>query len=124
MNTGITLGRYDLGKFGIALPAVSAPGFVESCELALEHGWSKEKIGSHVVRNNHISHCEKNGIHGSLGGIFSVIEGNTICGSSINLFLATLGGFIHPMRLTFVEFYKNAGFQGGGKKYHPFTIHN
>jgi V/A-type H+-transporting ATPase subunit I len=28
------------------------------------------------------------------------------------------------MRLTFVEFYKNAGFQGGGKKYHPFTIHN
>jgi len=78
MNTGITLGRYDLGKFGIALPAVSAPGFVESCELALEHGWSKENIGSHVVRNNHISHCEKNGIHGSLGGVFSTIEGNTI----------------------------------------------
>jgi len=79
MNTGITLGRYDLGKFGIAMPAVSAPGFVESCELALEHGWSKEKIGGHVVRNNHISHCEKNGIHGSLGGVFSTIEGNTIC---------------------------------------------
>ncbi|MHC4282228.1 MAG: right-handed parallel beta-helix repeat-containing protein [Planctomycetota bacterium] len=76
MNTGITLGRYDLGKFGIAMPAVSAPGYVESIELALEHGWSKENIGSHVVRNNHISHCEKNGIHGSLGGI---IEGNTIC---------------------------------------------
>ncbi|MDP6525378.1 MAG: malectin domain-containing carbohydrate-binding protein [Kiritimatiellia bacterium] len=79
MNTGITLGRYDLGEFGIALPAVSAPGFVKSCELALEHGWSKEKIGSHIVRNNHISHCEKNGIHGSLGGIFCTIEGNTIC---------------------------------------------
>jgi alpha-N-arabinofuranosidase len=47
--------------------------------LALEHGWSKENIGSHVVRNNHISHCEKNGIHGSLGGTFSTIEGNTIC---------------------------------------------
>jgi len=68
MNTGITLGRYDLGKFGIAMPAVSAPGFVRSIEYALEHGWSREKIGSHVVRNNHISHCEKNGIHGSLGG--------------------------------------------------------
>ncbi|MCP4376648.1 MAG: DUF1565 domain-containing protein [bacterium] len=79
MNTGITLGRYDLGKYGIALPAISAPGFVKSCELALKHGWSKENIGSHVVRNNHISHCEKNGIHGSLGGIFSTIEGNTIC---------------------------------------------
>jgi len=79
MNTGITLGRYDLGQFGIALPAVSAPGFVKSCELALDHGWSKAKIGSHIVRNNHISHCEKNGIHGSLGGIFSTIQGNTIC---------------------------------------------
>jgi hypothetical protein len=78
MNTGVTLGRYDLGEFGIDLPAVSAPGFVKSCELALKHGWSKEKIGGHVVRNNHISHCEKNGIHGSLGGIFSSIEGNTI----------------------------------------------
>ncbi len=79
MNTGITLGRYDLAKFGIAMPAVSAPGFVKSCELALEHGWSKENIGGHIVRNNHISHCEKNGIHGSLGGIFCTIEGNTIC---------------------------------------------
>ncbi len=79
MNTGITLGRYDLGKYGVALPAVSAPGFVESCEWAIQHGWSKETIGSHVVRNNHISHCEKNGIHGSLGGIFCTLEGNTIC---------------------------------------------
>ena len=41
-------------------------------------------------------------------------------GHSINIFLAALGGFIHPMRLTFVEFYKNAGFTGGGKEYKPF----
>ncbi len=47
-----------------------------------------------------------------------------LAGHSINLFLATLGGFIHPMRLTFVEFYKNAGFEGGGKKYKPFNINN
>jgi len=79
MNTGITLGRYDLGAFGLAMPPASAPGFVRSVELARKHGWSKQTIGSHVVRNNHISHCEKNGIHGSLGGIFSTIEGNTIC---------------------------------------------
>jgi V/A-type H+-transporting ATPase subunit I len=45
-----------------------------------------------------------------------------IIGHSINLFMATLGAFIHPMRLTFVEFYKNAGFQGGGKKYNPFRL--
>ena len=76
MNTGITLGRYELEG---AMPPITAPGYVQSIELALEHGWSKREIGSHVVRNNHISHCEKNGIHGSLGGIFSTIEGNTMC---------------------------------------------
>lgn len=79
MNTGITLGRYDLGPLGIAMPPATAPGYVQSIELALEHGWSKQTIGSHVVRKNRISHCEKNGIHGSLGGIFSTIEGNTLC---------------------------------------------
>lgn len=47
-----------------------------------------------------------------------------LIGHSINLFLATLGGFIHPMRLTFVEFYKNAGFKGGGKEYDPFVLNN
>jgi hypothetical protein len=77
MNTGITLGRYELK--GVVMPPATAPGYVLSIEMALEHGWSKQKIGTHVVRNNHISHCEKNGIHGSLGGIFSTIEGNTIC---------------------------------------------
>ena len=42
-------------------------------------------------------------------------------GHSINLFIAVLGSFVHPMRLTFVEFYKNAGFEGNGKKYRPFA---
>lgn len=42
-------------------------------------------------------------------------------GHSINIFIAVLGAFVHPMRLTFVEFYKNAGFQGSGKKYKPFA---
>lgn len=41
-------------------------------------------------------------------------------GHGINLFMAALGSFVHPMRLTLVEFYKNAGFTGGGIKYNPF----
>ncbi|MFO7656921.1 MAG: V-type ATPase 116kDa subunit family protein [Bacteroidales bacterium] len=41
-------------------------------------------------------------------------------GHSLNFFMAALGSFVHPLRLTFVEFYKNAGFIGGGKKYEPF----
>jgi len=73
--TGVTLG---LAGFGQKWPA-TAPGYVRTIEYALkEGGWSKANIGSHIVRNNHISHCEKNAIHGSLGGSFSVISGNTI----------------------------------------------
>lgn len=40
-------------------------------------------------------------------------------GHGVNLFMSGLGAFVHPMRLTFVEFYKNSGFEGGGKKYNP-----
>ncbi|MBW6478631.1 MAG: hypothetical protein K0B37_04315 [Bacteroidales bacterium] len=43
-----------------------------------------------------------------------------VIGHGINLFMSGLGAFVHPMRLTFVEFYKNAGFSGGGKQYNPF----
>lgn len=49
--------------------------------------------------------------------IFIVI---LLVGHGINIFMATLGAFVHPLRLTFVEFYKNAGFAGGGKEYKPF----
>jgi V/A-type H+-transporting ATPase subunit I len=38
-----------------------------------------------------------------------------IVGHAITIFMNTLGAFVHPMRLTFVEFYKNAEFSGGGK---------
>ena len=43
-----------------------------------------------------------------------------IFGHTINIFMNVLGSLIHPIRLTFVEFYKNAEFEGGGKKYSPF----
>lgn len=43
-----------------------------------------------------------------------------LIGHSINIFMSALGSLVHPMRLTFVEFYKNAGFTGGGKGYEPF----
>lgn len=43
-----------------------------------------------------------------------------VFGHGINIFMGALGSFVHPMRLTFVEFYKNAGFEGGGKRYTPF----
>jgi V/A-type H+-transporting ATPase subunit I len=41
-------------------------------------------------------------------------------GHAMNMFMNVLGAIVHPMRLTFVEFYKNAEFKGGGKRYEPF----
>ena len=41
-------------------------------------------------------------------------------GHAMNIFMNVLGAVVHPMRLTFVEFYKNAEFTGGGKRYEPF----
>lgn len=43
-----------------------------------------------------------------------------IVGHSANLLLSGLSSFVHPLRLTFVEFYKNAGFEGGGREFIPF----
>lgn len=40
-------------------------------------------------------------------------------GHSINLFMSALGAFVHPMRLTFVEFYKNAGFESTQREFAP-----
>ena len=44
-----------------------------------------------------------------------------LVGHGMTLFMSGLGAFVHPIRLTFVEFYKNAGFTGGGKRYTPFA---
>lgn len=38
------------------------------------HGWTKENIGSHIVRRCHVHHCEQTGIVGRMGGVFSTIE--------------------------------------------------
>lgn len=54
-----------------------------------------------------------------LGPVFFVIF--LLIGHTLNILISSLGSFVHPMRLTFVEFYKNAGFQGGGEGYKPFS---
>ena len=40
-------------------------------------------------------------------------------GHGINLFMSVLGALVHPMRLTFVEFYKNAGFESTMRAFEP-----
>ena len=41
-------------------------------------------------------------------------------GHVLNLLMACLGAFVHPLRLSFVEYFKNAGYEGSGKLYQPF----
>lgn len=43
-----------------------------------------------------------------------------LVGHSINIGLCTISSLVHPLRLIFVEYYKNAEFEGGGKEYTPF----
>ncbi len=42
-----------------------------------------------------------------------------LVGHGINLFMSTISSLVHPMRLTFVEFYGNAGFEIGMRKFKP-----
>ncbi len=74
--SGISLGKY--GDEFDNTSQDSAEGYVKTIDRALKRGWSKEHIGSHVVRDNDISHCEQAGIVGSLGAAFSLVTGNTI----------------------------------------------
>lgn len=61
---------------------------------AQREGWSKETIGSHIVRGCDIHDCGQTGIVGHLGGVFSVIEDNTIhhINNKQNLCGAEIGG--------------------------------
>jgi hypothetical protein len=74
--SGITLGKH--GDQFDNTSENSAEGYVETINRATARGWSKENIGSHIIRNNTISDCEQTGICGSMGGVFSIIENNDI----------------------------------------------
>ncbi|MCP1102123.1 alpha-N-arabinofuranosidase [Aequitasia blattaphilus] len=57
------------------------PGYqyqMEAVFKARQIGWSKEKIGSHIIRNNTIYDCGQNGIVGHMGCVFSEIAYNHI----------------------------------------------
>ncbi|MDD6486890.1 MAG: right-handed parallel beta-helix repeat-containing protein [Spirochaetales bacterium] len=63
------------------------------CQAQVE-GWSKENIGSHIVRRCNIHDCGQTGIVGHLGGVFSLIEDNHIhhINNKQNLAGAEIGG--------------------------------
>ena len=58
-----------------------------------------------------------------VGTIFQIVGASAILlvGHGINLFMSAISSFVHPMRLTFVEFYKNAGFEMTTRSFEPLT---
>lgn len=44
-----------------------------------------------------------------------------VVGHALNLAMCCLGAFVHPLRLNFLEFFKNSDFQGTGRIYAPLT---
>ena len=49
-----------------------------------------------------------------LGFLLLVIFGHTL-----NIAMCALGAFVHPLRLNFLEFFKNAGYEATGRNYNP-----
>lgn len=79
--TGITLGKDRKSGHNVWSKDPSKDGalhYNEVIQRVLADGWSKETIGSHVVRNNTIFNCEQAGICGSMGAVFSRITNNHI----------------------------------------------
>ena len=44
-----------------------------------------------------------------------------IIGHALNFAMSCLGAFVHPLRLTFVEYFKNSGYEGKGQEYVPLS---
>ena len=60
----------------------------------------------------------KEGIGAVIGWIgFGLI---IVLGHTLNIAMSCLSAFVHPLRLTFVEYFKNAGYEGKGVEYKPF----
>lgn len=78
---GITLGKERSTGHNLETTDSRIDGTLHYMEVifnTLRQGWSKDYIGSHIVRNNIISDCEQTAICGSMGGAFSEIYGNHI----------------------------------------------
>ena len=79
--SGISMGKEISSGDNFSSKRRDKPGYhyqIETVFEASKAGWSKEKVGSHIIRNNEIHDCGQNGVVGHLGCIFSEVSGNHI----------------------------------------------
>ncbi len=79
---GISIGKYlqedNENKWTKAKYKDGAQTERECIFEAIYHKWSKEYVGSHIIRRCHIHDCGAAGIAGQMGGVFSIIEDNVV----------------------------------------------
>ena len=44
-----------------------------------------------------------------------------VIGHTLNIAMAALGAFVHPLRLNFLEFFKNSGYEAAGRNFNPLS---
>ncbi len=79
--SAVSLGKEGSTGHNFATLRRDKPGYqyqLESVFSAIQIGWDREHIGSHVVRRNTIYDCGQNAVVGHLGCAFSTIEDNHI----------------------------------------------
>lgn len=79
--SAVSLGKDEKTGDNLFTKTRRKPGYTyqfEAVGKALQLGWSKDTIGSHIVRNNVIHDCGQNGVVGHLGCVFSEIYKNEI----------------------------------------------
>lgn len=79
--SAVSLGKNATIADNIATVSKRKSGYqyqIENVFKADEFGWTKDKIGSHIVRNNVIFDCGQNAVVGQMGCAFSEICGNHI----------------------------------------------
>lgn len=54
---------------------------------------------------------------GGVNWIFFILI--VVVGHVLNIAMCVLGAFVHPLRLNFLEFFKNSGYEGSGRNYNP-----
>lgn len=81
-NCGIALGKFGDATDNTKGTKAGGDYHNEVVVRAIAYGWTKERIGHHIVRNNRIYNCSQAGIIGAHGGAFSIITQNEIfdCG--------------------------------------------
>ncbi|GIJ51413.1 hypothetical protein Val02_82990 [Virgisporangium aliadipatigenens] len=79
--SAISIGKEGSTGHNYSTERGDKPGYqyqLESVFTALQHGWDRETIGSHVIRRNTVFDCGQNAVVGHLGCVFSTIEDNHI----------------------------------------------